>query len=350
MLLKELTLLSGPSGHEDEVRAFLKKEAAARGAQVRCDAIGNVIACKKGVNPDKPHVMIAAHMDEVGFIIRSATDDGLLRIDCVGGIDPRVIVSKRVRVGDEKIPGVIGAMAIHLQTAADMERVLDYDGLYIDIGAKDKEEAQRVAPVGTYAVFDSDYVEFGEGLVKAKALDDRVGCLAALRALSESEYDGDLTCVFTAQEECGLRGAEVAAYRVKPDLALVLEGTASNDMGMTPSDTLKVTRVNKGVAVSFMDRTSIVNRPLFDFVTKTADAAGIPWQIKQLMTGGNDAGPIHKSRAGVPSVVLSTPCRYIHSPACVASYKDMQSQQELVLAVLRALKNDCPFGKIEGKE
>ena len=169
MLLKELTLLSGPLGHEDEVRAFLKKEAAARGAQVRCDAIGNVIAYRKGVNPDKPHVMIAAHMDEVGFIIRSATDDGLLRIDCVGGIDPRVIVSKRVRVGDEKIPGVIGAMAIHLQTAADMERVLDYDGLYIDIGAKDKEEAQRVAPVGTYAVFDSDYVEFGEGLVKAKA-------------------------------------------------------------------------------------------------------------------------------------------------------------------------------------
>lgn len=350
MLLKELTLLSGPSGHEDEVRAFLKKEAAARGAQVRCDALGNVIAYKKGANPDKPHVMIAAHMDEVGFIIRSATEDGLLRIDCVGGIDPRVIVSKRVRVGDDKVPGVIGAMAIHLQTEEDFARVLGYDGLYIDIGAKDKEEAERIAPVGTYAVFDSDYVEFGEGLVKAKALDDRVGCLAALRALSESEYEGDLTCVFTTQEECGLRGAQVVGYRVKPDVAIVLEGTASNDLGMTPSDMLKVTRVNKGVAISFMDRTSIVNRPLFDYVTKTATDAGIPWQIKQLMTGGNDAGPIHKSRAGVPSIVLSTPCRYIHSPSCVASFADMKAQQDLVLAILKRLNSDCPFGKIEGKE
>ena len=266
-------------------------------------------------------------------------------METVGGIGPRVIVSKRVRVGDDKVPGVIGAMAIHLQTAADRARVLDYDGLYIDIGAKDKAEAERIAPVGTYAVFDSDYVEFGDGLVKAKALDDRVGCLALLRALSESEYEGDLTCVFTVQEECGLRGAQVVGYRVKPDLAIVLEGTASNDLGM-----VKVTRVNKGVAVSFMDRTSIVNRPLFDYVTETAQEAGIPWQIKQLMTGGNDAGPIHKSCAGLPSIVLSTPCRYIHSPSCVASKADMKAQQDLVLAILKRLNSNCPFGKIEGKE
>lgn len=350
MLLKKLTQLRGATGHENEVRAFLREEAAARGAQVTCDTMGNVFAFKKGTNSQKPHVMLAAHMDEVGFIICGATDDGFLRMQCVGGIDPRVIVSKRVLVGDAKLPGVIGAMAIHLQTRADMERVLGYGDLYIDIGAKDKQEAEKHAPIGTYAVFDSDYVEFGDALVKVKALDDRVGCLALLRALSESTYDGDLTCAFTVQEECGLRGAKIAAYRVKPDLCLVLEGTTSNDLGMVPSDTLKVTRVGKGVAVSFMDRSSIANRPLLDYVTAVASGAGIPWQYKQLASGGNDAGEIHKSRAGVPCVTLSVPCRYIHSPSSVASLRDIEAQQALVLAVLGALLENCPFTKIAGKE
>lgn len=350
MLLKELTQLAGPSGHEDAVRAFIRKEAQERGAQVTCDAMGNVLAYKKGTNPQKPHVMLAAHMDEVGFIVKSATEEGLLRMDCVGGIDPRVIVSKRVLVGENKIPGVIGAMAIHLQTPQDMQRVLGYDALYIDIGAKDKKEAERVAPVGTYVVFDSDYVEFGRDLVKAKALDDRVGCAAMLRVLAQSTYDGDITCAFTVQEEVGLRGAQVAAYRVAPDLAIVLEGTTSNDLGDIKSDALKVSRVGAGVAVSFMDRTSIANRALLSYVTDVAGKEGIAWQYKQLMTGGNDAGEIHKSRAGVPSVTLSVPCRYIHSPASVASLRDIDAQQALVLAVLDALRVNCPFEKTAQKE
>ena len=230
MLLKQMTDLFGVTGHEDAVRAFVREAAAPLCDKVTCDTMGSVYAFRKGSNPNLPHVMLDAHMDEVGFIVTGATDKGLLRIDCAGGIDPRVIVSKRVLVGDDRVPGVIGAKAIHLQSAADMQKVLGYDKLYIDVGAKKKDEALKLCPVGTYAMFDSEYVEFGDALVKAKALDDRVGCVAMLRALKESDYQGDLTCAFTVQEEVGLRGAKVAAYRVKRDLAIALEGTAGKEL------------------------------------------------------------------------------------------------------------------------
>ena len=193
-------------------------------------------------------------------------------------------------------------------------------------------------------MFDSEYVEFGDALVKAKALDDRVGCVAMLRALKESDYQGDLTCAFTVQEEAGLRGAKVAAYRVKPDLAIALEGTTSNDLGDVP-DHMKVTRVGKGVAVSFMDRTSIAHKGLLRFVTETADAKGIAWQYKQFLSGGNDAGAIHQSRAGVPCVTLSVPCRYIHSPSSVASLRDIEAQQALLLACLSRLNAENPVAR-----
>ena len=344
MLLKQMTDLFGVTGHEDAVRAFVREAAAPLCDKVTCDTMGSVYAFRKGSNPNLPHVMLDAHMDEVGFIVTGATDKGLLRIDCAGGIDPRVIVSKRVLVGDDRVPGVIGAKAIHLQSAADMQKVLGYDKLYIDVGAKKKDEALKLCPVGTYAMFDSECVEFGDALVKAKALDDRVGCVAMLRALKESDYQGDLTCAFTVQEEAGLRGAKVAAYRVKPDLAIALEGTTSNDLGDVP-DHMKVTRVGKGVAVSFMDRTSIAHKGLLRFVTETADAKGIAWQYKQFLSGGNDAGAIHQSRAGVPCVTLSVPCRYIHSPSSVASLRDIEAQQALLLACLSRLNAENPVAR-----
>ncbi len=344
MLLKELTALFGVTGHEDAVCAYVKEAAKPLCDAVTCDTMGSVYAFKKGKNPNLPHVMLSAHMDEVGFIVKGATDKGLLRFDCAGGIDARVIVSKRVLVGDSRVPGVIGAKAIHLQSAADMQKVLGYDKLYIDVGVKTKDEALKLCPVGAYAMFDSEYVEFGDELVKAKALDDRVGCLALLRALRESAYEGDLTCAFTVQEEVGLRGAEVAGYRVKPDLAIVLEGTTSNDLGDVP-DHMKVTRVGKGVAISFMDRTSIADKGLVRFATGVADENGIAWQYKQFLSGGNDAGAIHQSRGGVPCVTFSVPCRYIHSPASVASLRDIRAQQELVLKCLEAMNAKCPVRK-----
>lgn len=340
MLLSEITALRGPAGHEHEAREALRKAALAalegRGGRVYADTMGNLYAHRPGKDRTKKHVMLCAHMDEVGFIVRFATDEGLLRFDCVGGIDPRVIASRRVLVGDGRIPGVIGFKAVHLMTADERESAPGYDMLSIDIGAKDKEEAERLCPPGTYATFDSRYVEFGDGFCKAKALDDRVGCLVLLEALEKSRYEGDLTCVFTVQEESGLRGAKIAANRVKPDLALILEGTTANDMGNVPEH-LQVTVCGKGAVVSLMDNSAIMNRELRELAMNTAKNRGIAAQYKRFVAGGTDAGSIHLAQGGIPCLVMAVPCRYIHSPASVCRLSDIEALKALTLAMLEEI-------------
>jgi len=283
----------------------------------------------------KPSVAFAAHMDEIGFIITGHTEDGLLRFRPVGGVDPRVVVSKWVVIGKERLPGVIGAMAIHLQTPADRERVLDYDNLYIDIGAKDAKEAEKLCPLGSYAVFDTPYTEFGEGFVAARALDDRVGCLNLLQILA-SDYAGDLCCVFVTQEEVGLRGSKGAAFHIQPDIAVILEGTAANDLGDT-RERFQVCVPGQGVAVSFMDLASIADRQLFQQMREVAKERGIPHQVKRSVTGGNDAGSFQQAGKGARTVVLSVPCRYIHSGNNVASLSDIKAQADLAVAFLHSL-------------
>ena len=339
MLLSEITALRGPAGHEHEAREALRKEAeqilGGRG-RVFADTMGNLYAHRPGNDKKKKHVMLAAHMDEVGFIVRFATEEGLLRFDCVGGIDPRVIASRRVLVGEKKIPGVIGFKAVHLMTADEREKAPDYEVLSIDIGAKSKDEAEGLCPPGTYATFDSRYVEFGDGFAKAKALDDRVGCLVLLRVLAESRYEGDITCVFTVQEESGLRGAKIAANRVKPDVALILEGTTANDMGDVPEH-LQVVCCGKGAVVSLMDNSAIMNRGLRELAMATANKRGIPAQLKRLVAGGTDAGSIQLAQGGIPSLVMAVPCRYIHSPASVCKLADIDALGMLTLALLEEI-------------
>ena len=341
VLLSELTTLRGASGCENEVRAALRKEAerlleGVNGARVYSDVMGNLYAHRPGTDAGKKHVMLCAHMDEVGFIIRFATEEGLLRFASVGSVDPRVIASRRVLVGENRIPGVIGFKAVHLMTPADREKAPDYDMLSIDIGATSREEAEKLCPPGTYATFDSRYVEFGDGFAKAKALDDRVGCFVLLHALEHSGYTGDLTCVFTVQEECGLRGAKIAANRVKPDLALIMEGTTSNDMGDVPAH-LTVTNCGGGAVVSLMDRSAMMDVALRKLAMETAARRGIPAQLKRYVAGGTDAGSIHLAQGGIPCLVMAVPCRYIHSPASVCKLSDVEALKALTLAMLEEL-------------
>ena len=342
MLLKELTDLRGVSGDETAVRVAIQAVVTPLCDEVTVDTMGNLIAVRTGTDAALPHIMLAAHMDEVGLIVMSATEEGLLRIQPVGGVDPRVIVSKRVLVGEAAVPGVIGAKAIHLQSESDRSKVLQYDKLFVDVGASTRAQAESLCPPGSFISFASDYVEFGDRRVKAKALDDRVGCLALMRALRESAYPGKLTCVFTVQEEVGLRGARIAAWRVAPDLALVLEGTTCNDLGDV-AHALQVTRQGQGVALSFMDRSVIAHAGLLKTITGIADAHGIPWQYKQYVAGGTDAGAIQQSRGGVPCAVLAVPCRYIHSPASTAHLDDIAAQQTLLLACLEAFARQSPI-------
>jgi len=335
MELRTLTDAFGPSGYENPVRALIRKAAEKRCDDVSVDRMGNLICRKPGRDRAKPAVAVAAHMDEIGFIITGYTDDGLLRFRPIGGIDPRVVVSKWLSIGEEGLPGVIGAPPIHLQSAEERGQVLGFNKLYIDIGAKDQKEAEGLAPLGSYAVFDTPYMEFGEGFVAAKALDDRIGCFNLLKLLEE-EYDSDLICVFVTQEEVGLRGSQTAAFALEAEIAVVLEGTAANDLGDV-EERFHVCTPGEGVCVSFMDRASIADRELFRAMLELAKAQGIPAQVKRGITGGNDAASFQRSGRGMRTVVLSVPCRYIHSANNVAKWSDIRAQADLARAFLKSL-------------
>ncbi|MBR6570936.1 MAG: M20/M25/M40 family metallo-hydrolase [Clostridia bacterium] len=336
MDLKTICELPGISGREEIVRKAIYDECVAKLGKenVIIDRAGNIIAHKNGRKAGAPHVMVAAHMDEVGLMVVSATEDGLLRVAAIGGIDPRVLVSKRVKVGygDGQLNGVIGAMAIHQQTTEDRKHVLPISQLYVDIGAKDKAEAEAKAPAGTPIVFDTPYVEFGDHKVLVKALDDRVACYNLLRLL-DCDVTGDTDFVFTAQEEVGCRGAEAAAFRINPDIGIALEGTSANDVGDIPENQ-QVCVLGKGVAVSFMDNATIAQPEMFREMMETAKAAGIPHHVKMAVAGGNDSGPMQRARTGARTCVLSVPCRYIHSPSTVCDLRDVDAQYQLVKAFL----------------
>ena len=324
MLLKRLCDAFGVSGAEGEIRDIIIPEIKEYCDDLTVDTMGNIIAFKKGESSDKK-VMLSAHMDEVGFIISGITDKGYLEFKKVGGIDTRVIISKNVLVGKNKIPGVIGMKAIHLQSKGEREEVPKVKSLFIDIGAKDKEDAEKHVELGDYVSFATKYADFGDGKIKAKAIDDRVGCYILTKLIKEPVKYDTYFC-FTVQEEVGLRGAKVAAYRIKPDIALVIESTTCADVYNVPSQS-EVTNLGKGVAISIMDRSTIVNRDYVSFLQKISD--GINVQYKKTTAGGNDAGAIHQTGTGVLTASLSVPCRYLHSPVGIASKDDILATEKL---------------------
>ena len=333
MLLRRLSEAAGVSSQETEIRNLIKAEANKLGAEVKTDALGNVLAYKQG-RKDGPTIMVAAHMDEVGLMVVGVEDSGLLRFKPIGGIDRRVLVAKQVLVGPDKIPGVIGSKPIHLQKRDERNTPFQWQELYIDIGAKDKAEAEKLVPLGTTAIFATAFQQLSEEIVMGKALDDRVGCNVLLELLADV-YDCNLVCAFTVQEEVGLRGAGVAAYAVDPDAALVIEGTTASDVPDVPEHG-HATSVGKGPALTIMDRTSIPAKPLVEKLQQVAEKENIPTQFRRATTGGTDAGKIQLTKGGIPVAGISVPCRYIHSPASIASLSDIQATIRLVKGVLQA--------------
>jgi len=319
------------SGNEDEVRKYIKAAVEKYADEVKVDSIGNLIVYKKGKSP-RHKVMLCAHMDEVGFMVTGHAENGFIKFKPVGGVDERILPGKRVVIGDRKIPGIIGCKPIHLQEREERGNIIKLKSMYIDIGAEKKEEAERLAPLGEYIAFYSEYTEIGEGCVKAKALDDRVGCAILTEAL-KGDYEFDLYACFTVQEEVGLRGAEVAAYAVNPDLALVVEGTTCSDVpGVEKYDYSTV--LGGGAALTIMDRTSYAAKNLVRYIYNLALKNNIKVQFKQTTTGGNDAGKIQRTRSGVKVASISVPCRYIHSPVSLMSKRDYESCRDITLLVL----------------
>ena len=318
--LKTLCALPGVSSCEDAVRGHIKKEITPYADSIRVDTMGNLIAVKRGARPGNRSLMLAAHMDEVGLMLHTITDEGYLKFSPVGGIDRRVLIGKRVQVGEKAVPGVIGLKAYHLTTAEEEKKVPKLKEFYIDIGAKDGDEAKTLVKPGDVAVFDSDVLEFGNGFIKAKAIDDRVGC-AVMVELMKRPLSMDCTFVFTVQEEVGTRGAFGAAFSVKPDIALVLEGTTAADLPAMSSHE-RVCAPGKGPVIPFMDGGTVYDRELFQLLRSLAEKHGIPWQTKEYISGGTDARTIQRSREGVRVAAISAAVRYLHTPSSVASVKD----------------------------
>ena len=278
-------------------------------------------------------MLVAAHTDEVGFIITDITDDGYLRFAPVGGIDAAVVHGRRVDING--IKGVVGAKAVHLLSDDEKKNEPAFDKLAIDIGAADKAEAEKAVSLGDCAYFASDYCEFGDGFIKSKALDDRIGCMLMIELIN-SDLEYDTYFCFNVQEEVGLRGSGCSAYAVKPDVAVILESTTAADIdGVTGGD--KCCVLGKGPVVSFMDGRTIYDKQIFNLAFEVAKENNIKIQTKTKIAGGNDAGAIQKSGAGCRVAAVSLPCRYIHSGSSVVKIGDIEETRRFLPLFLSKL-------------
>lgn len=325
-LIEKLSYLNGTSGDEKEVSDFIIKNLP-KDVSYRIDNIGNLIVEKRGRKTPEKKLMLAAHMDEVGFIITYITDEGYLKFAPVGGISPSVVFGRQVRFSDSTV-GVIASKPIHLLSSDEKDAQPKIDELYIDIGADSKEQALSVVKEGDFAYFTSEFLEIGNGFIKAKALDDRAGC-AILLELMKKELPYDCTFVFTTQEEIGTRGATCAAYNVKPDFAIVVETTTACDIAGTGGEK-QVCKLGEGAVVSYMDRSTIYDRELYKLAFDIAEENDIKIQTKTAVAGGNDSGAIHKAVGGVRTCAVSLPCRYLHSPSCMIKKDDISSAMSLI--------------------
>jgi putative aminopeptidase FrvX len=343
-LLEALSNESGVSGGEEAVRALVADHVRGHVDSMEVDALGSLVA-RIGA-PDSrrnggaaragrgPHVMLCAHLDEVGLMVTAIEKEGRLRFRRAGGLDPRLMAGQVFRIGRKGVRGVVGILPPHLTSHADEEKVIPFEDLYLDIGASSREEASEHVALGDYAVFDTVFERWGQ-VRKGKAFDDRVGC-AVLASLVQERPPVPVTAVWSVQEEVGLRGATAAARRVAPDVALVLEGTASGEApGLSPDEGSP--RMGGGPTLTVHDRTLMADVRLLDLLRRTADARRIPTQWKRPGVGGTDAGKISLSGSGVPSAVISVPCRYIHAPAAYLDARDPQRAVDLVWHALHAL-------------
>ena len=350
-LIRELSLAFGPSGCEDAVRALIEEQIKGDCDSYTQDKVGNLIAVIRGRGVDYDaknprRVMLASHMDEVGFMIREITEEGYLKFGVVGGMDPRVLCGRHVLVGEQrKLHGVIASKAIHLQTPEERTKTTPVKNMYIDIGAKDGDDAKKYVTVGDYAVFDSEFVTFGKdgAKMKGKALDDRAGCAMLIEIMRDlhrtpANMPFDVYFAFTTCEEVGISGANVAAFGVGPDTAIILESTAVNDLPGAGRNF--VSKQGEGGTLSLCDRGTLYDMGFVDFARRTAEQKGIKCQIKQAFTGGTDASHIQRSLTGVRVLGLSLPTRYIHSASNVAAYSDYEQMVALVIAMLREWKLD----------
>lgn len=348
-LLKALCLEFGPSGCEDRVADLIKENIEGSYDELIPDRMGAVIALIRGNGKSDKKVMLCAHMDEIGFMVREIREDGLISFSSMMGPDTRIMAGRRVTVGmpDRLCRGVMALKPVHTVDRGDRDKSAPIDEIYVDIGASSKEEAEKYVKIGDYGTFESDFVQFGENgrMIKAKALDDRLGCalmIETMRKLYENKKDlsFDVYFAFTGREELGLGGARSVSHKLRPDYALVFEATAVADIYGVPEISRVAVR-GEGGAVSILDRSAIYDKELVNLILDVAREKDIPCQIKKYVSGGNDASHIQKAAQGVKCAVVSAPCGYIHTASDVVAKSDYESMCALALAVLERMNENA---------
>ncbi len=320
-LLTRLTEAFGPSGSEGPAREVIRKEIEPFVDEIRVDALGNLICLKKGTGGKK--VLLAGHMDEIGLMVTHVDKDGFVRYGNIGGVNPFISLGQRVYFENGTF-GVIGSERV------DDPKEMKTEKLFVDIGARNKEEATAKVKVGDSAAFFQPAISLGSRFV-AKALDDRAACAVIIEALKRLQKPThDIYAVFTTQEEVGLRGARVAAFGITPDVGIALDVTRTGD---TPKGITMDVSLGGGAAIKVKDSSLICTPALRDYMVKVAEDKGIKYQMEVLEAGGTDSGAIQMTKAGIPAGVISIPCRYIHSPCEMVDLDDVEECVKLTVAL-----------------
>lgn len=326
-LLEALCLAFGPSGRETAVADLIRKELEGTVDEIKTDALGNLIAIKRCGKPDAKRLMLASHMDQIGIIASYIDEKGFVRFQMVGGVSPHLSVARKVHFESGAV-GVIGRESI------DEIGKLDAKHLYVDLGVKTREEAEKLVSIGDFGCFDHHFFEMGD-CYACGAMDDRAACAVTIEALRRVKaVQSDIYAVFTVQEEVGLRGAQVSGYSVAPHAAIALDVTLAGD---TPEAKPPLPmKLGAGPCVKVKDRSVLCHPAIKNWMSETAEKNGIPYQYEVLLFGGTDAGAIHTTRGGVPSGVLSIATRYIHSSFETLDKNDLNNSAELLARLLES--------------
>jgi putative aminopeptidase FrvX len=335
--LEKLSNACGVTGREEQVRNLMVQLMTPYADEIQVDKMENVIAIKKG-KVKAPKIMLAAHMDEVGLMVKTITKDGFLQFSKMGGIDDRILPAQRVTVFTQKgqFPGIIGSKPPHIQKEEERKKIITYDDLFIDVGAENKEDAINLGiAIGDPIAFDIKYVKLGNDVAMGKAFDNRAGCLTMIETLKLLvKTDCTVCAVGTVQEEVGLRGATTAAFGVDPDLAIALDVTIAGDVpGVREFDTS--VKMGKGPALTISDSGLITHPKVLRWLKETAEEEKIPYQIESGLLGSTDAARISITRQGIPSGNISIATRYIHSPVGMLSVKDIENSAKLTAAAIQ---------------
>ncbi|MGB9777802.1 MAG: M42 family metallopeptidase [Candidatus Bathyarchaeales archaeon] len=337
--LEKLSNACGVAGREEEVRSLMKTFLKPYVDEVREDKLGNVIGVKKG-KKNAPKVMLAAHMDEIGLLVKTISKDGYLQFAKIGGIDDRILLAQKVIVYTEKGPlhGIIGSKPPHIQKEEERKKVLTYDELFIDIGAENEEQAKKMGvKIGDPVGFDIKFAKVGKDIVIGKAFDDRVGCAVMIETMkSLRKTECTVYAVGTVQEEVGLRGATTAAFGIYPDIGIALDVTVAGDVPGVREVEAPI-KLRKGPSIEVADMGLITHPKVLRLLVEAAEENKIPYQLETGLPGSTDAARISLTREGVPSGVISVPTRYIHSPASLLSLKDAEYAVKLTVASLQKI-------------